>query len=1099
MTDVETPSPRDPAYRGTMLGTWSQTAVQGGPPASQRSRPPASSTSDLRFQAISRLGEGAMGAIDIARDVYLRRKVALKTVLPEMAGHPEIFGRFLSEMQITAQLEHPNIVPVYALDVSADGSLGYAMKLVQGRDLEAILTEARAPDREGRAARRRAHAREAPRGLPQGLRRGRVRPLAGHRPPRPQAGERDDRPAQRGLPDGLGHRAAHRRGQPGARGGHRDAGPEGPFEQRRQPHPPRRRHRHAAIHVARAGAGKNPELDGKSDQYALGLILQECVTLRTAVDGATLQEVLAKAMLAKRDPAPIGNRPGALPPEIDAIVRRATRPEPEGPLPLHPRARRRRPALRSRRTRQRAARRRAAPRRPLALPAPHGHPHARPRARPGGRGGHHRRARGRSSPDRRAAHARAAREPARRRVGDPNAARRPRADPVRSRPRRAGRRRAARPQQAARERRGAVLRGQLRLQRHRAADLAPSKRYRRDVSLLAPVTSIFPSDDRAARDQLQGLLAIPRAPRPGLPGGHARIVGGRLARPLAADQRTLIADIGVPAFRASIVLGEGATLSFPGMAARPPTDPRLGAPFKLAEGKQGVVWGTATMVDGEPILPATAAPLRRAGAFRGVAILEVSLTRLLAAARRSSTTCRAARSSRATARSWPKTTRLPAACRSRRRSSPRSPPAERHARRRGGRAPLPVRLSPARLDRLVLRRRRRGRAVDREQRQARDERSAQAVDAPSTPPPRRRSRRHPRHPRHPRRARQPFSDAGAAVDAGEPPDAGAPRKLGRRSPKPPADRAARHRYPPTRSTSGKSTSGRRSHELVRGAVHRSRSTAFWGSRSRWASRSPAWPRSARADDQPKAEELFERRAQADAAPGHARRGVPHAHGEPAALGPRRHGAEPRAVPSTPRQDGQLEHRLRDGPRPHPDPGASQGAQTVRRAGRPRREQGREACADRARDRASSSASSAAPASASASSAAGEAGASLVAMDRGRHRGSARRGGARRRDRLAEGVRRAQHAIAARNVNPARSGTTSSRRAPGRRSATGSSSGSGRAPSSPSVRRALASCSPYARPRALRSRPRASCCRRLRSAYSLPSDNPALPMQDRETG
>jgi serine/threonine-protein kinase len=85
-----------------------------------------------------------MGAIHIARDLYLRRKVALKTVLPEMAGHPQLLGRFLSEMQITAQLEHPNIVPIYGLEVGADGSLGYAMKLVQGRDLAQVIDETRA-------------------------------------------------------------------------------------------------------------------------------------------------------------------------------------------------------------------------------------------------------------------------------------------------------------------------------------------------------------------------------------------------------------------------------------------------------------------------------------------------------------------------------------------------------------------------------------------------------------------------------------------------------------------------------------------------------------------------------------------------------------------------------------------------------------------------------------------------------------------------------------------------------------------------------------------------------------------------------------------
>src|SRR6185369_7024279 len=100
--------------------------------------------SDVRFTPLAVLGQGAMGAIQIARDVYLRRKVALKTVLPAMAQHPQLLGRFLSEMQITAQLEHPNIVPIYALELGADGTLGYAMKLVQGHDLAQLIDETRA-------------------------------------------------------------------------------------------------------------------------------------------------------------------------------------------------------------------------------------------------------------------------------------------------------------------------------------------------------------------------------------------------------------------------------------------------------------------------------------------------------------------------------------------------------------------------------------------------------------------------------------------------------------------------------------------------------------------------------------------------------------------------------------------------------------------------------------------------------------------------------------------------------------------------------------------------------------------------------------------
>ena len=150
--DVEVPTIDDPALQGTVLAAWvagATTLPDPGsgtlPSAAQASRGSRSTApaAEIRYEPVALLGQGAMGAIRIARDVYLRRKVALKTVLPEMATHPQLLGRFLSEMQITAQLEHPNIVPIYALEVGADGSLGYAMKLVQGQDLAQILDATR--------------------------------------------------------------------------------------------------------------------------------------------------------------------------------------------------------------------------------------------------------------------------------------------------------------------------------------------------------------------------------------------------------------------------------------------------------------------------------------------------------------------------------------------------------------------------------------------------------------------------------------------------------------------------------------------------------------------------------------------------------------------------------------------------------------------------------------------------------------------------------------------------------------------------------------------------------------------------------------------
>ena len=623
MTDVETPQIQDPAYRGTMLATWAST-VMPGPRAGATTTAAVIAVpgSDVRFQSISRLGEGAMGAIDIARDVYLRRKVALKTVLPEMAGHPEMFGRFLSEMQITAQLEHPNIVPVYALDVSVGGSLGYAMKLVHGRDLEAILNEAREKLEKGEPlddehtvekrlevflkicdALDYAHSKGiVHRDLkPANIMIGRhnevylmdwgiARPMGAGR-------EALDAGFQVAEPPGLSTKGAGRTVVGSVIGTPQYLSPE-------------------------QALGKNPELDGRSDLYTMGLILQECVTLRSAVDGASMIELLTKAMQAKRNPILIGNGPGAVPRELDAIIRKATRLDPKDRYAgIRAFAEDIRRYLRGE---------------PVSV-LPEG------RLRRGGRWlARHRMATltlvlglglvgaagtigaliaGQARID--AAHARELR------VSQMAAESAIQAQLVD--------RELTRYEAALQELVGAAQIVLSKLPPSDAApyfdesfgaketappDFGPSKRYGRDVSVLAAVTSLAPGVASGPLEGLTRSLALLgpafRAVMLGSSGVAWRAV------PLA-EQRALIADAGVPAYRASIALREGVTLTFPGGAGRQ----RAAPDFKLSEGKSGVVWGTRTVVDEEPILPATAPLYDERGAFRGVALLEVSLTRLL--------------------------------------------------------------------------------------------------------------------------------------------------------------------------------------------------------------------------------------------------------------------------------------------------------------------------------------------------------------------------------------------------------------------------------------------------------------------------------------
>src|SRR3954467_7712366 len=84
--------------------------------------------------------EGGLGQVWGARHVELNRDVALKEIKPQQAGHPEMRRRFLREAQVTGQLEHPNIVPVYELARRPeDGQPFYTMQLVRGRTLRRAI------------------------------------------------------------------------------------------------------------------------------------------------------------------------------------------------------------------------------------------------------------------------------------------------------------------------------------------------------------------------------------------------------------------------------------------------------------------------------------------------------------------------------------------------------------------------------------------------------------------------------------------------------------------------------------------------------------------------------------------------------------------------------------------------------------------------------------------------------------------------------------------------------------------------------------------------------------------------------------------------
>ncbi|MFE8604715.1 WD40 repeat domain-containing serine/threonine protein kinase [Archangium violaceum] len=84
------------------------------------------------------LAQGGLGRILRARDLRLRRPVAIKQIL---SPSPETESRFMTEALVTARLQHPAIVPVYEAGRWPDGELFYSMKLVSGRSLADVLSE----------------------------------------------------------------------------------------------------------------------------------------------------------------------------------------------------------------------------------------------------------------------------------------------------------------------------------------------------------------------------------------------------------------------------------------------------------------------------------------------------------------------------------------------------------------------------------------------------------------------------------------------------------------------------------------------------------------------------------------------------------------------------------------------------------------------------------------------------------------------------------------------------------------------------------------------------------------------------------------------
>ncbi len=273
-----------------------------------------------RYSMLGSIGRGGMGEVQVARDEELLRKVAYKRMRPDAAMRKVMVARFFSEAQVTAQLDHPHIVPIYGLEIDREGALGYSMKLVQGKTFREIIDEEL-------AAGTRIDRREAVRRYTQRLELF-LKVCDGiafahgkgvlHRDLKPEnvmVGRYNEVYVMDwglcriiGATDGAAEPVA--------------ATPPGAIavEQRTEfgtmvgtP----------AYMSPEQAEGRNADLDGRSDLFSLGLVLFELLTLRRAIKGDTIKQILRNIREAKLDLVHV-NPEVKIPRELRAIVAKAT-------------------------------------------------------------------------------------------------------------------------------------------------------------------------------------------------------------------------------------------------------------------------------------------------------------------------------------------------------------------------------------------------------------------------------------------------------------------------------------------------------------------------------------------------------------------------------------------------------------------------------------------------------------------------------------------------------------------------------------------------------------------------------------------------------
>jgi serine/threonine-protein kinase len=241
-----------------------------------------------RYRIERELGQGGMATVYLAEDVRHRRKVALKVLHPELSAvlGPE---RFLKEIELTASLQHPHILPLFDSG-SSDGRLFYVMPFVEGETLRARLER----ERQLPIAESLQIAREVADALQYAHERGVV-----HRDIKPenillQGGHA--LVADFGIALAVQQAGGQRMTQTGLSLG-------------------------TPQYMAPEQAMGDRNVDARADVYALGVVTYEMLAGEPPFTGPTAQAIVAKVITEK--PAPLARLRDSVPAHVDAAIGQA--------------------------------------------------------------------------------------------------------------------------------------------------------------------------------------------------------------------------------------------------------------------------------------------------------------------------------------------------------------------------------------------------------------------------------------------------------------------------------------------------------------------------------------------------------------------------------------------------------------------------------------------------------------------------------------------------------------------------------------------------------------------------------------------------------